>query len=592
MKRASAYTLSALLMTCLWTAASAQTLTTNPETWAGVMGSPTASCTGCTFIIPAGYTFKLNTIGSCDGCTFTGAGTVDISTAFKFPNNTTNFNNITVIFDATPGSLKNLNFSNDSIAVNSPLTWSSGPVGITNSRIAVNAAMKFPNGNLNGDSIYLNSSITFSSSTDTIQNSNVTMASGSSLSTGNALFSNSVFSLSGTAALSTLKLTSSSDDYYMSGNSTFQNSGTATYTTDDFVLTGTAGFSNSSGVTVNGGTLSTYNNSTFTASSTFTAINETMSFNDNSVISVSSNSFIQGGSLVMNESASFHESSSMTLQGIAVNLNGSTSLSVSATLSLGSGSDLTIGDGTSTSSVSVSTSGLSVRNNSFVGIPTGSSSLHVSSGSFTNDAGSVSIASTTAGCATFSDAGAKTCVVLAVADMTLSATDAGTDKVALAWTDNGTNTADHYLIQRNSYNSDWSTIATVAAGGYSNGDYHFTDNDAPSGKIGYRIVRIDGEGKTTYSPVSAITIGSVNTDASIGIHPNPAVGGTFYVTTPFIGQLIINVYTMTGQLLVHTEGNGQTQYTVHLPTQTIGSGAVVVQTIAQGVTRSFTVLVR
>lgn len=591
MNRASTYALSVLLSASLYQTTSAQTLTTNPETWQGVFITPTATCTGCTINVPAGYTFLLNTAGTCDGCTFTGAGTVDVSAAFKFLNTNT-FSNLTVIFDATPGSMKNLAFNNDSIAVNAPLTWTSGPADISNSRIAVNAAIKMPYGNLSGDSIHLNSSITFSSSTDTIQNSNVTMADGSSLSTGNALFSGSVFSLSGTAAISTLKLTSSSDAYYMAGTSTFKNSGSATYTNDIFSLTGSAGFSNTSGFTATGGSISTYNNSTFSISSTFSAINEKLSFNDNSVISVSSNSFIQGGSVVMNGSAAFKESSSMTVQGATINLNGNTSLNVSATLSLGSGSDLTIGDGSGTSSASVSTSNLNVKNNSFVGIPTGSSSLHVSSGSFTNDYGSVGITSTTSGCATFSDAGAKTCVVLAVADMTLSAADAGAGKVELTWTDNAVNGADHFLVQRNSTNNDWSTIATVAAGGYSNGNYRFPDNDAPSGKVDYRIARVDGDGKTTWSPVSAITVGSVNTDATIGIHPNPAVGGTFYVTTPFIGQLIINVYTMTGQLLVHTEGNGQTQYTVHLPSQTVGAGAVVVQTIAQGGTRSFTVLVR
>ena len=590
MNRTIRFTLSVLLTAGLWQTASAQTVTVNPEPWATLI--PSGTCTGCTITIPTGYTLQLNSTGTCDGCTFDGGGTVTVSAAFKFPNNTTNFNNLTVIFNSTPGSLKNLNFSNDSIAVNAPLTWSSGPVEIANSRIAVNAAMKFPNGDLNGDSIHLNSSITFSSSTDTIQNSNVTMATGSSLSTGNALFSNDVFALSGTAAISTLKLASSSDNYYMAGNSTFATSGSVTATNDNFVLTQSAGFTNSSGLTVNGGSISTYNTSTFAISSAFSSTNEKLSFNDNSTFSVSSNSFITGGSMVMNGSAAFHESSSITFQNTPVNLMGSTSLTVSSTITLGSGSDLTIGDGTSTSSASVSTSNLSVKNNSFVGIPTGSSSLHVSSGSFTNDGGSVSIASTTSGCATFSDAGAKTCVVLAVADMTLSAADAGTGKVALTWTDNGINSADHYLVQRNSTNEDWSTIATVAAGGYSNGDYHFTDNDAPSGKVDYRIARIDGDGKTTYSTVSAIAVGTVNSEATIGIHPNPAVGGTFYVTTPFIGQLIINVYTMTGQLLVHTEGNGQTQYTVHLPSQTVGSGAVVVQTIAPGVTRSFTVLVR
>jgi hypothetical protein len=54
--------------------------------------------------------------------------------------------------------------------------------------------------------------------------------------------------------------------------------------------------------------------------------------------------------------------------------------------------------------------------------------------------------------------------------------------------------------------------------------------------------------------------------------------------------MIINVYTLTGQLLNHTKGNGQTQYPVRIPSR--ASGAVVVQTVVDGVTRTSTVLVR
>jgi len=589
MKQKFIHILTVMLIVCLWHTADAQTVTTNPESWNTLI--PSGTCTGCTITIPAGDNLLLNSTGTCDGCTFNGGGTVTVSAAFKFPNNTTTFNNLTVIFNTTPGSVKNLNFSNDSIAVNTNITYSSGPTEISNSRISINATLKFQTANFSGDSIHLNNTLSFSGNTDTISNSHVDMANGSTLSTQIALFTGSVFSLTGSAALSTNTLTSSSNDYYMDGSSTFKISSSASMTNDFLSLSGSAGFSNSSGLTFSGGSITTNNNSTFKASSSMVATNASLSFNDNSAVSVSSALAVTGGSMVMNGSATFKASSNATFQATTVNLNGGTSLTVSSNLILKSGTDLTIGDGSG--SAQVSASGLSVLNNSLVGVRTGNS-IKVSSGSFTNDAGSVSLSpSTVSGCATLNNAGNKTCVVLAVSDINLSATDAGSGRIALSWSDNETTAADHYLVQRNPGNNNaWTTIATIAAGGYSNGDYRFTDDDAPAGTIDYRIVRIDGDGKTLYSPISSITVSSVGTGANVSIHPNPAIGGTFYINTPYLGQMIVNVYTMTGQLLLRSELNGQTQYAVRLPSQTPISGAVVVQTIAQGTTRSFTVLVR
>lgn len=582
--------LSIVLAAGIWQSSNAQTVTTNPESWSTLV--PSGTCTGCTITIPTGYTLNLNTAGTCNGCTFTGGGTVNMTAGFKFPTNTTTFDNLTVFFNAAPGSLKNLNFSNDSIAINAALNYSSGPTTITNSRISVNAAFKFQTATLNGDSIHLNSTMSFSSSTDAIQNSHVDMANGSSLSMQNASNSGSVFSLAGNAAFSSNNLTSSADSFYMAGSSTVKNSGTATYTNDVFSLSNTAGFSNSSGMTVSGGSISTYDNATFKASSSFTSTNTDLSFNDNSVVQVSSNMSVTGGDVTLNGSAQLKASSSVDFEGAVVNMNGNTLFTVSSTLKLGSGSDLTVGDGTSTSSAKIQTSGLSVVGNSFLGVASGSNSVKVSSGSFTNDTGSHTLSSSTVtGCGTFSNAGSQTCVVLAVADLSLSAR-ADDGKIALSWTDKEITAANQYQVQRNSGGLDWTTITTIDASSNPNEIYRFTDDDAPIGTIYYRIVRIEAAGKTLYSSVSAVTVATAGAGTTIGIHPNPVVGSTFYVTTTNMGQLIINVYTMTGQLLLHTEGNGQTQYAVHLPLQAAGAGAIVVQTIAQNVTKTFTVLVR
>ena len=569
----------------------AQTVTTNPENWTTLI--PSNSCTGCTITIPTGYTLVLNSgAGSCDGCTFTGGGTVTVSAGFKFPNNTTAFNNLTVIFNSSPGSLKNINFSNDSIAINAALTYSSGPTTVTNSRISVNAALKFQTATISGDTVHLNSTMSFSSSTDNIQNSHFDMAAGSSLSMQDAATSGSVFSMVGSAGFSTNNLTSSADAFYMAGSSTMKNSGTATFTNDVFSLSNTAGFSNSSGVTMSGGSITTNDNSTFKVSSAFASTNTNMTFNDNSAFSASSGVSVTGGQVTLNGSASLKSSSSADFEGAIVNLNGNTALNVSSTLKLGGGTDLTIGDNTGTSTADVTTSGLTVIGNSFIGVANGGNSIKVSSGSFTNDHGSVTIGSgAIKGCNTFSNSGSNTCVVLAIANLSLTITHGDDGKPALSWTDDQTATpADHYLVQRNTGDLDWTTIATIDAANTAQANFHYSDVDAPAGTIDYRIARVDAGGKTLYSSVSAITLAEAHSAGTVGLYPNPVMGGTFYVTTANPGRLVINIYTMTGQLLFHTEGNGQTQYPVRLPSQT--SGAVIVQTIQQGITRSFTLLVR
>ena len=80
-------------------------------------------------------------------------------------------------------------------------------------------------------------------------------------------------------------------------------------------------------------------------------------------------------------------------------------------------------------------------------------------------------------------------------------------------------------------------------------------------------------------------------NSGISIHPNPAIGGTFYIATPYTGETVVNIFTMTGQLLGHTSLKGQTQYPVHLPSMSSSLCSVVVQTISQAGTQTFTVLV-
>ena len=116
---------------------------------------------------------------------------------------------------------------------------------------------------------------------------------------------------------------------------------------------------------------------------------------------------------------------------------------------------------------------------------------------------------------------------------------------------------------------------------------HSTDNTPSAADNG--AVRTDANGTITYSPISTTTVAAAI--ARIGIHPNPATGGRFYLSTTDADEIVVNVYTSTGQLLLHTALQGQTEYPIQLPTQTLSLSTVFVQVVSHNSTQTFTVLV-
>lgn len=287
-----------------------------------------------------------------------------------------------------------------------------------------------------------------------------------------------------------------------------------------------------------------------------------------------------------------------SVSGTPVNMIGNSSLTAQS-LSLTSGAWFAIGNGTlgtSTTSAHVNltysasedaTSTLAIANNNnyLQSSATGSVSCGGAAPQHACATGYIF------GCATIKNGASPVgCTLLALASINLSAAVAGPGQVALTWTDNETATAaDHYSIQRSTGNSEWSDIGTVAAGSAS-GDYYFTDASAPTGSIDYRIQRTDADGNISFSAVASVTLALAK--SSISIYPNPAIGGHFYINTPYTGEMVVNVYTSTGQLLLHTSLQGQTQYSIQLPALNLSLSAVVVQTISQNGNGAFTVLVR
>jgi hypothetical protein len=360
---------------------------------------------------------------------------------------------------------------------------------------------------------------------------------------------------------------------------TFQSSGAFTTTTV-----------NSSTVTVNTGQ--------WYANSTTSVTSSTLTFNNASILT--------------------NNTGTLTLSGSDLYLNSSSTINTSTGVVVENNSEIQVGDGTLASTASFNDNSgtlLQIKDNSLIHIynqnnvytnwgqytytPTSGASTNFTTTSLDLNCGASYVHSTAScnsnaeyvyGCATLNSAGAAACAVLAIADLDLTAMAAGHDAVALSWTDAQNSTADHYLIERSIGNNDWTTLTTVNANAYTNGDYQFEDQAAPAGTVDYRILRVGQDGIASWSAICTITI--AGTRGTVSIYPNPMSGHTFFVTVPNTGQLVVKVFTLTGQLVTRTTLQGQTQYQVQLPAQVLPGTAVIVQIIQTEQTLSFPLLLR
>ncbi len=123
--------------------------------------------------------------------------------------------------------------------------------------------------------------------------------------------------------------------------------------------------------------------------------------------------------------------------------------------------------------------------------------------------------------------------------------------VDLAWTTDMEVNSDHFGVQSSSNaGATWNTIGTVAAAGNSASvtDYSFVDSHPAQGTSEYRLVLVDRNGNTAYSPVKAVRIGSMS---SVSVYPNPA---SDYVNVTLSGEASISanirLVNLSGQVLL------------------------------------------
>jgi hypothetical protein len=546
-------------------------------------------------------------------------------------------------------SLGGTTISNSHISVNGQLSFSSAT--LTNDSIHLNADMSFSNATdaFSGDHVDVANGVTLSTEAATYTNSVFAFNGNAQLKDANGLTSTGTsWYLNQTSSITSNSSTSfTSSTVVMTGTNSFSASNALPVTNSDITIDAGSSLTASS-LTVTGGAID--NGGTLKSSNAVTLTGDTLSMSGTSTISASSfsasNNGSINGSVTMSGTSSITSSNAVTFSGTNVNMSGSSTMTGSSgsaatdTLSMSgnasitvtnnfavNGSDASLGGNSvlSAGSVTVENTGfiligdnsggnahllsrnqLQVLDHSSISIDGHNNYFQTNANSIQTASGNVPITSTTGscggsgenscamgkvyGCATMNSGGAAGCVSLALADVSLTAKLAGADAVNLSWTDARSNTAVNYLVQRSAGNNEWTTLTTIDANAYTD-DYQFEDRNTPAGTLGYRIARTDRDGDTEYSTISGITTSNARNN-TISLFPNPVSGRTFYLTVPNTNRLVLNVYTLTGQLIMRTTLQGQTQYPLQLPSQLSPGATVVVQAIQADQSASFPLLLR
>jgi len=372
--------------------------------------------------------------------------------------------------------------------------------------------------------------------------------------------------------------------------------GPATITNSTFNFSGSSFFNNN-------GTGLTVDNSNITfANSTYLLSNAPVTFQNSS-------------NLYLKNTASVYSGNNVTFNNhSSVYLSDNSNLQSSGTVTLQNDSYMGIGDGPSTSGAYVYLSGtLTLWDNSTVGIANNNNYFAYSytGGSYTYNSGASTTTYSTAslnyncngtypnacqnsyvyGCATFSKTGPAACTILALNSPDLSAATTGSNLVILSWSAGPEVNADHFVVERSVNGQGWSAIGKVSTTGYASltTSYSYRDEAAMAGINNYRLVTIDKDGRSIYSKIIPVNISSSATN-TFGIYPNPITGRAFHLKTASPEPVLINIHTISGQLLSLISLKGQTQYDLTLPPNTPGHTYLIIQVIAGDKTRSFTVL--
>src|SRR5207237_7598112 len=108
---------------------------------------------------------------------------------------------------------------------------------------------------------------------------------------------------------------------------------------------------------------------------------------------------------------------------------------------------------------------------------------------------------------------------------------------------------DHYNIEQRKINSEWQTIASVRAAGYSTSPVHYRyiDNKPFTGNVQYRLKMIDADGSAVYTKIESA---KCNHPETVAVYPNPATDVVYVRSALPFRYKLLDVY---GKLV--EEGN-------------------------------------
>ncbi len=178
--------------------------------------------------------------------------------------------------------------------------------------------------------------------------------------------------------------------------------------------------------------------------------------------------------------------------------------------------------------------------------------------------------------------------------ITLAAFDATLSEgvVNLTWTTSLEINSGHFDIQRSSDGTNWQSIGTVAAKGFSSiaVNYSFNDESPLNGISYYRLQMVDADGKYKYSPVKVIR-GS-NTKG-LSVFPNPAKSFVNVTLGSDINtDLTIRLINQFGQRLLEQRLSHSGGRTITIPVSSFAQGNYVLQAIgADGSRQTFKVMI-
>ncbi len=126
------------------------------------------------------------------------------------------------------------------------------------------------------------------------------------------------------------------------------------------------------------------------------------------------------------------------------------------------------------------------------------------------------------------------------------------DAVTCNWQTLSELNANKFLVQKSNDSRTWETIASLPAKGNSvtKQDYRWTDQNAKGGSFYYRLVEVDKDGYTKYSPI--VNAGCMAASPfALQIYPNPSrYLVKARITSALVTEGMYRIYNTAGQLLL------------------------------------------